>query len=389
MFGITTNFIHNLEKTTTVLEVMEVVNNFLQTIVTIEIAYWKNTNKWNCEWHTDNFIISQNPTNYESYLNECMSLQSIEKITLNNEFRVLLFIPLLFHQQSLGVIVVSYDIDKKELGQDVKIILLLVASLVASYLYQIENKQSNNLAQTTKNSQSNIDFTGLKILLVEDVISYQIIIGKFLKNLGILPTVTATGNEALLQLQTNKFDLVLLDIQLPDIDGLSVAEKARKELNFTNPIIAMTADNGDDILEKITKVGMNSIITKPVQQATLYKLLQNYAVKPKKQPDLSFLEQAANNNDNFIKMMLKMTVTEFQQFEKLFAIAVENKNINEMVLLKHKIKPHIESYKLEELKNIIDEIFLNVGNADKIQILLANLQTEIREICMFFAKKLS
>jgi CheY-like chemotaxis protein len=397
MLEIVTKFIQNLDNLSSVSEIVEALAIHLQKISNIELSYWRKNKKdeWTCKWTKEELFVSNSFKDYiQTHLSECVMLQTVKNLPMNDKIPVLLLIPLFFNHESQGVIVltnIEMETENKN-TQDENIITLLLVSMITPYLYilyqnQIKLSTTQSTKTNTKNQVIHEKFIHLKVLLVEDVTSYQIILSKFLQNLGIIPTISSTGTDALFQLQKNNFDLILLDLQLPDIDGITVAKKARQELNFTKPIIAMTADNEYSVLEKITHAGMNSIIVKPIQQSKLQEILLMYSPKTHQTPDLTFLEDAANNNIAFMKTVLKMTVTEFEQFEKLFIIALNNKNMNEITLLKHKIKPHIESYKLDIIRDVTEEIILEADNDEQKNALLAKLNSEIRYICDFFAKQ--
>ncbi len=394
MLQLTMNFTLNLAKATLLAEVMQFVNDFIQVQnETIKLSYWTaNTNTWQCEWNTEQEPVNQEFTDeIMPYLTECKVFKKTETVFLKANFSELIFVPLLVNKQVAGMMIFTYS-KENIVTDELKTIFVLVTNLAAIQLNYIQNIDiSQNSSQIiTHNKVIQQDFAGskmsLKVLLVEDIPSYQIIISRFLKNLAIQTTVASTGQEALTKLKEQDFDLVLLDLQLPDIDGFMVATKARQELNFTNPIIAMTADNGDEIAQNIKHAGMNDLIVKPIQQAKLQKLLQLYAPKELKTPDLTFLQDAANDNHTFIKSMFKMTITEFEQFEKLFVKAWTTQQVHEAKLLLHKIKPHLESYKLEVMDEILKQIFDNQDNEETNR-LIKKLKNEISVICDFFRKQ--
>lgn len=387
MLQLTMNFTLNLAKATLLAEVMQFVDDFIEVQnEAIRLSYWtaNNNNAWQCEWNSEQEAINQEfIDDVTPYLTECKVFKKIETVFLKNSFTELIFVPLLVNKQVIGIIIFTYSKENVVIDE-IKTSFVLAASLAAIQLHNIQNISSEEAVENKKVIQQN--FAGNKVLLVEDMPSYQIIINRFLKNLAIQATVAATGQEALIKLKEQHFDLVLLDIQLPDIDGLMVATRARQELNFTNPIIAMTADNGDEIAQSIKNAGMNDLIVKPIQQAKLQNLLQIYAKKELKTPDLSFLQDAANDNHAFIKSMFKMTIIEFEQFEKLFVKAWTTQQVHEAKLLLHKIKPHLESYKLEVMDEILKQIFDNQDNEETNR-LIKKLQNEISVICEFFRKQ--
>lgn len=113
----------------------------------------------------------------------------------------------------------------------------------------------------------------LKILLAEDNPVNVKVAMKFLKQLGHDPINATDGKQALKLLGERHFDLVLMDLEMPEMDGLEASRRIRAgkagEANRKIPIIAMTAHTVGDIREKCEAVGMNDVVTKP---ADFYEL---------------------------------------------------------------------------------------------------------------------
>jgi signal transduction histidine kinase/ActR/RegA family two-component response regulator len=115
------------------------------------------------------------------------------------------------------------------------------------------------------------------ILLTEDNELNQLIAKKFLEKKGFTVKVANNGKEALDMLQAGDFELVLMDIQMPVMDGISATMEIRKIERFKNlPIIAMTAHAMSGDREKSLAAGMNDHITKPIDVKTLYATLQKW-----------------------------------------------------------------------------------------------------------------
>lgn len=115
------------------------------------------------------------------------------------------------------------------------------------------------------------------ILLVEDnAINRQVAKG-FLKDTGISIEVAENGLIALAKVQQNDYDLVLMDIQMPEMDGLTATKEIRNTLGYKDlPIIAMTAHAMEADIKRSTEAGMNEHITKPIDPDVLYRSLTKY-----------------------------------------------------------------------------------------------------------------
>ncbi len=121
---------------------------------------------------------------------------------------------------------------------------------------------------------------GARVLLAEDNEINQLIAVEFLKEKGVLVDVANTGLEALEMVKKKDYDLVLMDIQMPDMDGLTATREIRKDEKYKDlPILAMTAHAmaGDRELSLETK--MNDHITKPISADVLYAALRRWLPK--------------------------------------------------------------------------------------------------------------
>ena len=121
---------------------------------------------------------------------------------------------------------------------------------------------------------------GMRILVAEDNKINQMIMKELLSSVGIEVTVAGNGIEALELLQGNVFDLVLMDIQMPEMDGLTATVQIRSDPRFADlPILAMTANVGAEHLAESLAAGMNAHLTKPVDVEKLYSTLKEWRGK--------------------------------------------------------------------------------------------------------------
>ncbi|WP_207890938.1 ATP-binding protein [Hymenobacter edaphi] len=115
--------------------------------------------------------------------------------------------------------------------------------------------------------------TGLqhvRILVVEDIALNQLLMKTLLEDFGFHMDVAADGSQALEMLRAASYDLVLMDLQMPVMNGFEATAYIRQELRLTVPIIALTADVTSVDVEKCKAVGMNDYITKPIDDRLLY-----------------------------------------------------------------------------------------------------------------------
>ena len=123
----------------------------------------------------------------------------------------------------------------------------------------------------------------LNILLAEDNKINQKVASLNLNNLGHKVTIANNGKEAVEQFENGDFDLIFMDVQMPEMDGVEACEKIREiEKNSDDtkkiPIIAMTANTSEDERKKYTEAGMDGYISKPFKQKELVELFNRFAV---------------------------------------------------------------------------------------------------------------
>lgn len=117
------------------------------------------------------------------------------------------------------------------------------------------------------------------LLVAEDNRMNQNLLRHLLSSWQLQYKVVNNGKEALQALEKQAFDLVLMDIQMPEMDGYSAVVKIRQELHSNIPVIAMTAHAMEGEREKCLQMGMNEYISKPIDEDTLYRMIQVYTGK--------------------------------------------------------------------------------------------------------------
>lgn len=123
-------------------------------------------------------------------------------------------------------------------------------------------------------------YKGSRILLVEDNEINQMVAEELLSQAGMHVTIAENGVEALDILHEQEFDLVLMDIQMPEMDGLTATGKLRAERRFASlPIVAMTAHAMQEDRQKSLDAGMNAHLTKPINNMELLSTLAEWLGK--------------------------------------------------------------------------------------------------------------
>jgi CheY-like chemotaxis protein len=125
------------------------------------------------------------------------------------------------------------------------------------------------------------DAQGMRVLVVEDNLVNQKLTVHLLKKFGIFSSVAGNGIEALDSLRTADFDIVLMDCQMPELDGYAATQRIRAgdagERAKSLPIIALTAHALISDRDRCILAGMSDYLTKPVDPASLRAMLEKHA----------------------------------------------------------------------------------------------------------------
>ena len=123
------------------------------------------------------------------------------------------------------------------------------------------------------------DFNGARVLIAEDNSVNQMLLIRILEKLNINTEVAENGEIVLEMLEKADYDLILMDMQMPEMDGYTATESIRKygsEVKAALPIIALTANSGIEDAKKCFKAGANEYISKPFKQLELIEKLAKF-----------------------------------------------------------------------------------------------------------------
>ena len=163
---------------------------------------------------------------------------------------------------------------------------ILTKPLKKSDLFDaLAEKAQERVKVTELTTEGKLEASQFKLLLVEDNQVNQLVAKGFLKKMGYMVDVAANGQEAVTALAQIPYDLVLMDCQMPLMDGYEATALIRSgespALDLTVPIVAMTANAMMGDKEKCLSVGMNDYITKPIIPGQLRQVLQKWLNRKK------------------------------------------------------------------------------------------------------------
>ncbi len=134
----------------------------------------------------------------------------------------------------------------------------------------------------------------IKVLVVEDIALNQLLMKTLLDEFGFDRDIAENGKIAIEKLKKKDYDVILMDLQMPEMNGFEATEYIRKTMNSNIPIIALTADVTTVDLAKCKAVGMNDYLAKPVDEKLLYSKIVGIVKKTKLEKLTENLEKTEN-----------------------------------------------------------------------------------------------
>jgi signal transduction histidine kinase/CheY-like chemotaxis protein len=240
-------------------------------------------------------------------------------------------------------------------------------SVELTYGIQLENHNSNQIE--TKNEFAFENEVAYKVLLAEDNLLNQKLAATVLRNFNLDVTVTDNGADAIVELRNKKYDLVLLDIQMPIMDGYTAAKIIRNDLLLKTPIIAMTANVLQSDIQKCKDAGMDDFITKPFREKELFELLNKYLLhsnNKKKEKlvtlsendviDLQDLYELANGDKTFVSEMMEIFLEQNPKEIKELEKALSENRCDAVYQLAHKMKSAIGFMGVKGVLFVLNEL---------------------------------
>ncbi len=142
--------------------------------------------------------------------------------------------------------------------------------------FKISSEEINTISLSDSSTIIKTDFENICVLVVEDNEINQSLIKHLFKSWQLDFDLATNGKEAIDKLILKKYNLILMDIQMPEMDGYTATQEIRNKLKSDIPIIAMTAHALEGEREKCLSYGMNEYISKPIREQLLHKLITQF-----------------------------------------------------------------------------------------------------------------
>jgi len=207
------------------------------------------------------------------------------------------------------------------------------------------------------------DLTGKNILIVEDNELNKFLAVTILKKWNANIHVAENGEEAVNAVKNKDIDIVLMDIQMPVMDGVAASIAIRKELNSKVPIIALTANALESEKEKCWQAGMNEYITKPYNPDYLREkiifLIENSTKTEEHSSEHVSMQSLSELMNGSKEQMIRMTTVFLDQIDKHFnelKLAFSENDLDQISKITHKLKSSFKLFGLNKTGVLLERI---------------------------------
>ena len=173
-----------------------------------------------------------------------------------------------FGGTGLGLAIVKQLVERQ--GGTITVTSELGKGSAFSFVLSFKKPENATLSETKSISETNTAIENVRVLVAEDMTLNQLLIKIIVEEFGFEIDVADNGKIAIEMLQKNKYDIILMDLQMPEMNGFEATAYIRQQMKNQIPIIALTADVTTMDLEKCLEIGMNDYISKPIDEKALY-----------------------------------------------------------------------------------------------------------------------
>nr|WP_315422949.1 response regulator [uncultured Pedobacter sp.] len=234
-----------------------------------------------------------------------------------------------------------------------------------SFVIKFQKGSDTDLPQAVKTTYNEVLFEGRKILIVDDNETNRLVASTILLGYGTQVLNAEDGQMALDMVKDDVYDIILMDIQMPELDGYETTKTLRLQ-GYTGTIIALTASVVPGEREKCLAAGMDDYLTKPIVEEQLINVIDSWMKKePVRPPELEFigplyslegLRLISKGREDFVTKMIEMFCEQVPDaLNKLNACFQEN-DLPQVSKLAHKLKSTIDHLEIKSVQRTIRNI---------------------------------
>lgn len=240
----------------------------------------------------------------------------------------------------------------------------------------------------------------VNILVVEDIALNQLLMKTLLNDFGFTCDIADNGKLALDLLKVNRYDLILMDLQMPLMNGFEATEHIRNKMKSRIPIIALTADVTTVDLAKCRDVGMNDYLAKPVDERLLYTKIVGFLKKPSKNSDkeadrpqriekctnLDYLKRRTKSDPVLMGQMISLYLGQTETLVQTLKQSASDQNWKVLQSVVHKMIPSLSivgiNQKFENMAKDIQEFAATNTRTEMIPGLVLELSQVLEQSCV-------
>jgi PAS domain S-box-containing protein len=229
-----------------------------------------------------------------------------------------------------------------------------------------------------------------KILVVEDMELNQFIARHIMESWGFEVSMAGNGSQAINMVKQNDYDLILMDIQMPEMNGMVATRLIRKlsdPQKANLPIIALTGNSLNTDSEKYIAAGMNDYLAKPLSEAKLFQVIsanlkndninsinmktnefsEPVPVSNQKLYDLSTIREISGGDEEFVQTMVSLFIDTVPSNLKELNAALQNKNWDLVSKMAHKLKSTLDSMGIHSIGQDIRTVEQNAKVKESVE----------------------
>lgn len=232
-----------------------------------------------------------------------------------------------------------------------------------------------------------------RVLLVEDNKFNQFVAQAMLEKWQAKTVICEDGQQAVDVLKEQPFDLVLMDIQMPVMDGITAATIIRQELKLNIPILALTANVVLGIVERCENAGMQGYVSKPIDEPDLFMKIKEVlaarvnnepvapeVVEPLKLVDLSRLTKMVGSDTGMLQKLLEKFLEVTPESERELNDAWTRRDADAVQRLSHKLKSAIDLVSTDVMRDLIK----NINDISKSGLLTDDLGEKVQRFATYY-----
>ena len=300
----------------------------------------------------------------------------------------------------LGLAIVKQLVE----GQGGTIKVKSVINEGSTFSFRLPFQKTNaNLELTEEIFTLDKELKNINVLVVEDIALNQLLMRTLLDDFGFNCDIAANGKIAIEKLRLKQYDIILMDLQMPVMNGFETTEYIRKVLDSDIPIVALTADVTTVDLDKCKEVGMNDYVSKPVDERLLYSKIigilkkidhtkqenntDKTAVKAKC-TDLNYLMQRTKSNPKLMTEMITLYLEQTPPLIESMRTSFDQKDWSTLYSTVHKMIPSFSIVGINHDFELMAKRVKDFANIQSEEDSIPDMVLQLENICVQACREL-